>query len=383
MRAKTLMFSLLAAATLSATAQEYQPMVGYSTESGAKTNFKKNAAKDNWFISVAGGASILFNEGSQRADFGERLNFMPSVSFGKWFNPYTGFRAQINGGSLHGYMLANSATGALRQMNNKFVGGHVDLMWDVTNYFGNYNENRLFRFIPWVGVGYMHRFENQGYKASNVPTMNAGILTAFRVSKRIDINVEAQAAAFPSYFDEIPGGTKNFSGMASLSAGLTFKLGKTDFEVIEPMDYALLNDLNGQINRLRSENEELSKRPVSCPECEEAIVNEEVIIASNVVYFRLNSAKIDKNQQINVFNTADFIKNNNATVKVVGYASKESGTAEYNMQLSEKRAKAVAKELMEKYGIPSSQIVVEWKGAEVQPYANENAWNRVVIMQAE
>ena len=49
------------------------------------------------------------------------------------------------------------------------------------------------------------------------------------------------------------------------------------------------------------------------------------------------------------------------------------------MKLSEKRAKAVAKELQAKYGIPSDQITVEWKGCEEQPYSINN-WNRVVIM---
>lgn len=48
---------------------------------------------------------------------------------------------------------------------------------------------------------------------------------------------------------------------------------------------------------------------------------------------------------------------------------------------SEKRARAVAKELIDKYGISSSQITIEWKVLTVQPY-NENNWNRVVIMSA-
>ena len=45
-------------------------------------------------------------------------------------------------------------------------------------------------------------------------------------------------------------------------------------------------------------------------------------------------------------------------------------------------AKAVAKELIEKYGISSDQITIEWKGSDEQPYG-ENNWNRVVIMRAE
>ncbi|MDR1161896.1 MAG: OmpA family protein, partial [Tannerellaceae bacterium] len=104
--------------------------------------------------------------------------------------------------------------------------------------------------------------------------------------------------------------------------------------------------------------------------------------AENVVYFRINSSRIDKNQQINIFNTAEFVKENSIPVKVIGYADKNTGSSTYNLGLSEKRAKAVAKELIEKYGINSNQISIEWKGSDEQPY-KENNWNRVVIMTAE
>ena len=100
-----------------------------------------------------------------------------------------------------------------------------------------------------------------------------------------------------------------------------------------------------------------------------------------MVYFRINSAKIDKNQQVSIFNTAQFMKENNVPIKVIGYADKKTGTGSYNMQLSEKRARAVAKELIDKYGISSSQITIEWRGSDEQPYG-ENSWNRVVIMSA-
>ena len=88
-----------------------------------------------------------------------------------------------------------------------------------------------------------------------------------------------------------------------------------------------------------------------------------------------------RNQQINIFNTAQFVKENNAPIKVIGYADKKTGTSNYNMGLSEKRARAVAKELIDKYGVSSDQITIEWKGSDEQPY-DENNWNRVVIMRA-
>ncbi|RHJ90646.1 OmpA family protein [Parabacteroides bouchesdurhonensis] len=379
MKTKILLLALLSGFVFSVSAQEFQPQIGFSTEKGYKTNFKKNKAGDNWFISIAGGASILLGDQNNKADFGNRLNFAPQFSFGKWFNPYLAFRTQLNGGILHGFV----GDDAQLMQHNKYMAAHVDLLWDVTNFWAPYRESKVFRLIPWVGLGYAQRFkttEAAEFARSESPSLNAGILMAFRVSKRVDINVEAQGSLLNEQFNRVSMGHLS-DGIAQLSAGLTFKLGKTDFEVLQPMDYALLNDLNNQINSLRAANDELSKRPVSCPECEEVVTEVVNNYVDNVVYFRLNSSKIDKNQQISIYNTAEFMKNNNTPIKVVGYADKKTGTSNYNMGLSEKRAKAVAKELIEKYGISSDQITIEWKGSDVQPYG-ENNWNRVVIMSA-
>lgn len=380
MKTKVLLFALLSGFVFSVAAQEYQPQVGFSTETGAKTNFKKNRTRDNWFISIAGGVSTLFADETTKADFKDRLNFAPQFSFGKWLSPYAGFRTQVIGGNIHGYR--GPEKGRLQLLHNKYVGFHMDMLWDVSNYWAPYSEDRVFHLIPWIGIGYAHRFKNQGFKASDVPTMNAGILTAFRLAKRVDFNIEIQGLLAPDYFNRIETGAE-WEGIVQLSAGFTFRLGRTDFEVIQPMDEGLINNLNNQINTLRAQNQELSKRPVSCPECPEIVESTEVItnILDNIVLFRINSAEIDGNQQVNIYNTAQFVKDTNTPIVVVGYADKDTGTAEYNMQLSERRAKAVAKELMERYNIPSNMITVQWKGSDVQPY-EQNNWNRVVIMQA-
>ena len=379
MKTRFFILALLAGFVFSVNAQEFQPQIGFSNEPGYKTNFKKNKARDNWFISIAGGASVLFGDQNKEASFGDRLNFAPQFSFGKWFNPYLAFRAQLNGGILHGF----EGTEAQVMQHNRYFAAHVDLLWDVTNFWGPYRESRVFRLIPWVGFGYAQRFkttESVERPRTESPSINFGILTAFRLSKRVDLNVEIQSSLLNEQFNRVSM-CHLTDAIGQLSAGLTFKLGKTDFEVLEPMDYDLLNDLNSQINALRAENEELSKRPESCPECPEAVTEVTNNYVDNVVFFRINSAKIDKNQQINIYNTAEFMKKNNTPIKVVGYADKKTGTSSYNMTLSEKRAKAVAKELIDKYGISSDQITIEWRGSDEQPYG-ENSWNRVVIMSA-
>lgn len=381
MKTKIVSLVLFLCFALTVSAQEYQPQVGFSTETGAKANFKKNKAGDNWFISLAGGGAMLIGDDNGKANFADRLNINPQFAFGKWFKPYFGFRVQLTGGPLVGYDAERTAPELFKQ-NNTYFGAHADLLFDVTNYLAPYNEAKVFRLIPWIGMGYAQRFKNQDISRTETPTFNSGILTAFRLSKRIDLNVELQGSLLNEDFNRIyKYHLTDF--IAQGTVGLTFKLGKTNFEVIEPMDYALLNDLNNQINALRSENEELGKRPKSCPDCPQVvpatIVNN---YAENVVYFRLNSSTIDSNQKINIYNTAQFMKENKTPIKVVGYADKKTGTSSYNLGLSEKRAKAVAKELIEKYGISSDQITIEWKGSDVQPFS-ENNWNRVVIMTAE
>ena len=151
----------------------------------------------------------------------------------------------------------------------------------------------------------------------------------------------------------------------------------------------MVDDLNRQLNDLRAKNAELSRRPASCPDCPPAAKpcppaqKSGDVVVPNVVFFRLGSANIDNNQDISIYNTAEYLKaNSGAKVKIIGYADKQTGTANFNMKLSEKRAKNVAKALIEKYNIASDRVSVEWKGSSEQPY-KENAWNRVAIFFAE
>ena len=74
MKTKFFILALLASFVYAVEAQEFQPQIGYSNEAGYKTNFKKNKARDNWFISIAGGASVLLGDQNGEADFKNRLN---------------------------------------------------------------------------------------------------------------------------------------------------------------------------------------------------------------------------------------------------------------------------------------------------------------------
>ena len=377
MKTKVLFLTFLFGVALSLSAQQYQPQIGFSTENGSVTNFKKNAASDNMFITVAGGANFLIGDWNGDADFGKRIAPHGAISLGKWYNPYMAFRLQVNGGLMKNY------SGAGVMQDYVWFNPHVDIMWDVTNFWAPYNEGKVFRFIPFVGMGYAHRNKTDDLNRSESLSANFGAQMLFRLSRGIDFAVEGQYTLLDQEWNREYHPRTRYHRVPQLMLGLNFNLGKKEFEVLEPMDYGLLNDLNSQINALRAQNAELAKRPERCPECPPPpVIPPARENLQNVVYFRLNSARIDPHQEINILNTAEYANKHNLPIKLVGYADRKTGNPDYNKGLSERRARAVAKELIDKYGVSSNRISIEWRGDEVQPYS-VNEWNRVVIMNTD
>lgn len=375
-----LLFSALVAFSISA--QEVQNV-------SHGTVYLKNKGSDNWYMGLGGGTNIYTTKPENKADagFGDRLGWMGQLEIGRWNSPNWGARVVIDGGHIK-----HVATVPFGPEQN-WLGGHLDLMYNITNAWGTYNPNRVYNLIPYLGIGYMYGLDadwkkpnpdNPTFKSQNQSlTYNVGLINNFQLSKSVALFLELGWRVLQNNFDGSTSGKDfNYDNMFTGTAGIKFGLGgKQDFTPAELMDYNLINDLNSQINRLRAENETLRLRPESCPECPEVkptVVSEGVYVP-NVVFFRINSAKIDRGQQVSVYNTAEYLKANpNAKVNIVAYADKQTGTPAYNFALSEKRARAVADALTNEYGINSDRISVDWKGDTEQPYA-ENDWNRVAI----
>jgi outer membrane protein OmpA-like peptidoglycan-associated protein len=100
------------------------------------------------------------------------------------------------------------------------------------------------------------------------------------------------------------------------------------------------------------------------------------------IFFAINSAKIQDDQQAKIASLVEYLeKNATAKVSVTGYADKGTGNARINSKLSEKRANNVVEALKAK-GIAADRITVAYKGDTVQPY-NTPEENRVSICIAE
>ena len=400
MKAKVLMLALMGSFALSLGAQAQQE-VATPNKSGHKTVFNRDRGCDHWFLEIQGGVGMLpFGEANNKASLTDRIYPIVQLGLGQWHEPWFATRVQLGGWNMKGFV--TDAAGTNQAYNNLFAVAHYDFMFDVVNYFAKYNAKRVFHLVPYVGLGagYKHHTTTGGAfgdvfdatkRVAGATTndfggvVDAGVIFKFRLGRRVDLNLEAQMLATKTNMMGTSWKKQGADLMAFATAGLGFNLGKPEWDVLTPMDWALVNDLNGQINNLRAENAELAKRPAYCPECPEVEptqTTEVKTVVSNVVYFRIASAKIDQNQYINIYNTARYALENNSKIYVVGYADEATGNPSINMTLSERRAKAVAKALVEKYGVSEDMIEVDFKGDTVQPYET-NEWNRVVIMTAE
>lgn len=386
MKTKIMTLALAALAASALQAQEPAQKPAY------KTSFVKDG-KAHWFLEVGDAATISLAGNNRDVNFTDRVSLLnPSLAIGRWSTPAFGMRLSLQGGKTFDYArpaglwaAATTTNGYLRH-DVTYGFAQYDFLFDLVNYFAPYKENRFFHIIPFLGVGlgYKHEVEAIHVKDKShrfSPLADAGLQLKFRLARFVDFNLEGKVTAsdlrLPSQEDHVKSGT---DFIAQAGASLTFHLGRKAFEAITPNDEALIADLNGQINALRAENAELAKRPVRCPDVEIPVVDSKVI--GNVIYFRLNSAVVDKNQMINVYNIAEYAKSNTETITLVGYADRQTGNPNYNMALSKRRAEAVADILVKKYGISRDRLKIDWKGDTVQPYA-ENVWNRIVLMSAE
>ncbi len=403
MRKTLLTLSAVAAGLIgmSANAQEVKSNEEYLAETPAnKVAFEPTSS--HWFIQALGGINVPFythwKDGavvkSQRdAAFGDKFSWSAGIAVGQWHNPYFGTRLAVDYNNV-------KAFGAAKPIELRTLNPHFDFLFDITNYFAPYDANRVFHVVPYLGVGYFgsnimgkdQDASDENFKAifkdtkvngakdqffgeiDHAISANLGIDFNINFTPRVALTIAPQATFVPGF--------DHGDIITGIRGGLTFNVGDVEFNGVQPMDWDLVNGLQSQLNDLRSQNAELSKRPVRCPECPEV---QPTVVAQNyenVVYFRIDSSKIDKNQEINLFNTAEYVKANNTPITVTGYADVQTGTSDYNMQLSEKRARNVADKLINEYGVPSELITIDYKGSDVQPY-DINAWNRVVIMKSK
>lgn len=363
--------------------------------------------RNNWFIQLGAGINQPFVEQGEgnlsnlHTVDKTKMTAVYNFGFGRWMSPYLGFRINAIGGALHW----DNPTKA--EPNNgwtkaKHVNVNFELMWDMFNSIGGVNENRVFSIIPFVGLGgdYTWRVhdKNGNFAAgTNVVgdkgmkdeswtlPVTAGLQFRFRLCKYVDFFAEARATFYGDNWNLCAYGDPIDANVQAIG-GFNINIGGRGWGKFNECDYvSQLAALNTQVNSLRGQlaaaDQEINSLESQLP-CPEATVQKDCVNAPLMatVRFNLDSSEILPTEAVNIYNMAEWLKANpKENIVIVGYADRDTGTSEYNMALSERRANTVADALVNQYGIDRSRLTIKYDGSDVQPYPSENDWNRIVI----
>ena len=369
------LFLMLAVASLSMSAMaQDDPTEKYSVST--------NSFWSNWFIQANvnysalyfGNDNILSNPfykfpmgtANTDVDHAARTSLGFSVAVGKWFTPGIGLRTKAN---------ALWIGKAFDSDVDKYLTLNEQVLFNLHNLIGGYDESRVWNFIPYIGAGLAHTFStpaNQG-KAGTY-TFSAGLLNTFKISQKVALNLELGYANYGKEIWGLPaeGGIqpKHRLNQLSVEVGATFNLGKgtwnktPDVDAIKALSQGQIDALNAQLTDAQSENARLKdllanqQKEVAQATAVATKTVTKVVAAPVSVFFNINKSKIASKKDLqNVNDLAKVAKENNSKIVVTGYADSKTGSAEYNQKLSEKRANTVVAELV-KMGIDRNNIEI-------------------------
>ena len=373
--------TLFAASLLALGATSAQAQATYTASNGDEYTFK-----GHWFLDLQAGGQYTLGE----AKFKDLLSPNFQVGLGYQFSPVFGMRLQANGlwskGGWNGYQGKNGKdTPYTADYKWNYVAPGLDFMFNLSNLFCGWNPNRVFNVTAFVGGGvniasgndevneiatslkdqnnYLLEYIWDGTKVR--PYGRAGIDLNFKVSKAVSIMIEGNANLVSDKYNSKKAGNPDWYFNAL--AGVRINLGKSCTKKEKPV-------------------EEPAPAPAPVQEYvapQPEPVEKKVEEMRRDIFFLINQNKIRPAEDAKIKEVVDFLNANpDAKVTVTGYADAGTGNDAINDRIAAKRAAAVVWMLEKKYGVDSSRISSDSKGARVQPFADNDS-NRVSIMIAK
>ena len=359
---KKLMISLAIAAIAMFSTANAQETVSEVVVPTKKNSVVTNGFGSNWFLGVNGGVNIyngVFMNGESAFD---HLSPALNVYVGKWHTPGFGWRVAYQGLNVQTYKEFD---------HTMLMNFHFDAMFNLSNLFCGYREERIWNVIAYVGVGWAGREAMDHEKGTGRMTSgnitgslsaNYGLINKFRVSKHWDINLELAGAFFRNGFSGIVGHSGH-DMMWSANLGVAYKFNKVGWEpaVDVPALQAIyaaalaelasdLQDAQQENNKLKNDYKALKNDYDKLNDAYNQLKNKPNFLdVKESIFFAFDSYKIaSKKEELNIKDYAEAAVAAGKSLVVRGYADK-TGNAAYNKNLSQKRADAVAA-LLEKYG---------------------------------
>lgn len=361
-------------------------MMVLSSSAMAQENGEKveNVFNPHWYVQAQPlGMQYTLGENP----FGKLLSYNIQFAGGYNFNKYLGARFSINAFQSK----AGWDIDVRKNWKWYYIAPAVDATLDLSNLIFGYNPDRRFTFGAFAGIGLNFAWGNKDadkvkkeltslyghdnnlrylWDGGKVCFLGrAGIMGDFHIDQNWSVGIELQATTLSDKYNSKKAGNSDWYFNGLVGVKYVFGNKNTKKVIPAPQPVAPLTE-----NQVKVVEKVVEKR---------IYVETTIHEMSRSIYFKragnttISSAEMQKVQEV-----ADFMKDHpDATVTLCGYADKGTGNPSINAKLSEKRVKAVADALKNKFGIEESRITIDFKGDTEQP--KEGTANRVTIAVAK
>jgi len=347
-------------------------------------------------ISVGIGGLVYWGENDSHRNLMHRLTPAVDAGLTRYFSPKVGARLMYGGLRASGTSRGNSTVFAEarpwaagenwyeQKFHVNYV--HADFLWNLSNTLGGFRADRPWEFVPYVGVGWAFA-SKKGEDGINSFAPTAGLINKFRLSPRVDLNLDTRFVFVKEDFDGQKGG-KSLEYLTTATFGFSYyfqrrdvagSVERVDLSPFENRIGSLERDLEAARNRAAQLERDLAaanNRPAR------EVVRTDVIAAPLALFFPLDRATLDEKEKINLAFIAETIKKTpEKTYTIFGSADRQTGSPVYNRGLSERRAQAVMDELV-RLGVNRNQLRLNAVGDTQQRFGeNSPILNRVVVVE--
>lgn len=326
-----------------------------------KASFKLSKIQDNWFASAKMGASAFIGTPQGCSDLLDRVTPSAQFSLGKWHSPYFGTRFGFQGLEMKGADL----------IKQRYQAYHGDLMLNLSSiHRQDYITMPRWNFVPYVGAGAIH---NKTLRKTAF-SLHYGLECNYRFAARLYLTAELGGLSTSKNFDGTGQGHQLGDHIIHASLGLTVGIGNQGWEKKKLKSMPYYTPMETRENCFYPKNDyrglrQLKERMNSVTNSE-SVTLAEGFDAPILFFFKINTTHlIDTQQKVNIAEIAAAVKEYDLKVKIIGAADSRTGSPSFNRKLSVKRAKYIAKLLMQA-GVPKEKMSgISQGGIDIyQPY---------------
>lgn len=348
----------------------------------ASQGYLFNKFKDNWFITVDGGANFQFSKTDSELGFTDRLAGAADLQVGKWFSPILGLRAGATYLGARGASAGTADTWGLSVKDGEYnmdgdvyktnitnLGFNVDAMLNITNWWCGYKPNRVYNFIAYVGGGAYFGIQQKQMEGGldwgsydTALALRGGIINSFNVSRQVALSLDIRYTAVSSSQETGIAFNSNNSHVAAF-IGVTYLFNNRtwsapivpvipEIENCDPIK-ARLAECENRLQDTQRKLDECLRRPMptaAAPApCNETLAT---------VYFGIGSSSVSRTDRNVLKSVAATMKaDTNVKYEVCGWADNYTGSEAVNARIRTNRANAV-KTILVNNGVSADQLDV-------------------------